>query len=124
MRGEEADSHTDARSGPCPRTCTACGPGAATGTDPRTPAIRGIPWLATAGSGDTLAGILGTVLAHVAEHPDALAGLGPWACGDGRWATAAALGAGLHALASRAHGEGPVPPSVLAENARTVLTRP
>ena len=82
------------------------------------------PWLATAGSGDTLAGILGTVLAHVAEHPDALAGLGPWACGDGRWATAAALGAGLHALASRAHGEGPVPPSVLAENARTVLTRP
>lgn len=82
------------------------------------------PWLATAGSGDTLAGILGTVLAHVAEHPDALAGLGPWACGDGRWATAAALGAGLHAFASRAHGEGPVPPSVLAENARTVLTRP
>ncbi|KUP27412.1 bifunctional ADP-dependent NAD(P)H-hydrate dehydratase/NAD(P)H-hydrate epimerase [Kocuria rhizophila] len=82
------------------------------------------PWLATAGSGDTLAGILGTVLAHVAEHPDALAGLGPWACGDGRWATAAALGAGLHALASRAHGEGPVPPSVLAESVRTVLTRP
>ncbi|WP_058955078.1 bifunctional ADP-dependent NAD(P)H-hydrate dehydratase/NAD(P)H-hydrate epimerase [Kocuria rhizophila] len=81
-------------------------------------------WLATAGSGDTLAGILGTVLAHVAEHPDALAGLGPWACGDGRWAAAAALGAGLHALASRAHGEGPVPPSVLAENVRAVLTRP
>ncbi|WP_423446315.1 bifunctional ADP-dependent NAD(P)H-hydrate dehydratase/NAD(P)H-hydrate epimerase [Kocuria sp. KSNUG] len=82
------------------------------------------PWLATAGSGDTLAGILGTVLAHVAEHPDALSHLGPWARGDGRWAAAAALGAGLHALASRVHGEGPVPPSVLAENVRAVLTRP
>lgn len=82
------------------------------------------PWLATAGSGDTLAGILGTVLAHVAEHPDALADLGPWARGEGRWAAAAALGAGLHALASRAGGEGPVPPSVLAEHVRAVLTRP
>ena len=82
------------------------------------------PWLATAGSGDTLAGILGAVLAHVAEHPDALVHLGDWARGDGRWAAAAAAGAGLHALASRAHGEGPVPPSVLAENVREVLTRP
>ena len=82
------------------------------------------PWLATAGSGDTLAGILGTVVAHVAEHPDALAVLGDWARGDGRWAAAAALGAGLHAVASRANGEGPVPPSVLAENVRAVLTRP
>ncbi|RKQ36899.1 bifunctional ADP-dependent NAD(P)H-hydrate dehydratase/NAD(P)H-hydrate epimerase [Kocuria tytonis] len=82
------------------------------------------PWLATAGSGDTLAGILGTVLAHVAEHPQALAGLGDWARGAGRWAAAAALGAGLHALASRVRGESPVPPSVLAENVRAVLTRP
>ena len=82
------------------------------------------PWLATAGSGDTMAGILGTVLAHVAEHPDALSPLGDWARGEGRWAAAAALGAGLHAVASRAHGEGPVPPSVLAENVRAVLTRP
>ncbi|RLY95172.1 bifunctional ADP-dependent NAD(P)H-hydrate dehydratase/NAD(P)H-hydrate epimerase [Kocuria tytonicola] len=82
------------------------------------------PWLATAGSGDTMAGVLGTVLAHVAEHPDALSPLGDWACGEGRWAAAAALGAGLHAVASRAHGEGPVPPSVLAESVREVLTRP
>ena len=82
------------------------------------------PWLATAGSGDTLAGILGTVLAHVAEHPDALSGLGDWARGEGRWAAAAALGAGVHAIASRVRGEGPVPPSVLAENVRAALTRP
>lgn len=79
------------------------------------------PWLATAGSGDTLAGILGTVVAHVAEHPDALRNLGAWAREDGRWAAAAALGAGVHALASRVDGEGPVPPTVLAANVRKVL---
>lgn len=79
------------------------------------------PWLATAGSGDTLAGILGTVLAHVAEHPEALRRLGEWARGDGRWAAAAALGAGVHALASRVDGDGPVPPTVLAANVRRVL---
>lgn len=77
-------------------------------------------WLATAGSGDTLAGILGTVVAHVAEHPDLLASLGRWARGDGRWAAAAALGASLHSLASRASA-GPVPPTVLAGNVRQVL---
>lgn len=81
------------------------------------------PWLATAGSGDTLAGILGTVVAHVSEHTDSLRGLGKWACGDGRWAAAAALGAGVHALASRVDGAGPVPPMVLAANVRTVLRK-
>ncbi|MDO4918722.1 bifunctional ADP-dependent NAD(P)H-hydrate dehydratase/NAD(P)H-hydrate epimerase [Kocuria sp.] len=100
-------------------------PAASSGGDVLLLSVGGAsPWLATAGSGDTLGGILGTVLAHVAEHPDALAALGHWARGEGRWAAAAALGAGLHALASRAQGEGPVPPSVLAENVRAVLTRP
>lgn len=79
-------------------------------------------WLATAGSGDTLAGILGTVVAHVAEHPDLLAPLGAWARGDGRWVAAAALGASVHSLASH-ESAGPVPPTVLAENVRTVLGR-
>lgn len=81
------------------------------------------PWLATAGSGDTLGGIVGTVLAHVAEHPGLLAPLGPWARDAGRWAAAAALGASVHCLASRQTG-GPVPPTVLAENVRRVLGKP
>lgn len=81
------------------------------------------PWLATAGSGDTLAGILGTVVAHVAEHPDSLRGMGEWARDDGRWAAAAALGASVHALASHVDGDGPVPPTVLAANVRRVLRR-
>lgn len=87
------------------------------------------PWLAAAGSGDCLAGIMGALLANVAG---AMAG-GPGAferrlrawvtaaplsepardvmrqyvTGDGQWALFAALAATLHGRASRIGGEGP-----------------
>lgn len=70
----------------------------------------GVPWMATAGSGDVLAGVIGALLAQagpavgrfreVAMEP------------DGRWAAIAALGAALHgksgSAASAAGSGGPV----------------
>ncbi|KAA9395163.1 bifunctional ADP-dependent NAD(P)H-hydrate dehydratase/NAD(P)H-hydrate epimerase [Kocuria coralli] len=88
---------------------------------------NGSPWLASAGSGDCLAGLAGTLLAHVAGRPDrfdrqvqdwleaapleggALEGFRDHVSGDGRWALAAALAAVLHGRASTAGGEGPAP---------------
>ncbi|MFI7584748.1 NAD(P)H-hydrate epimerase [Kocuria sp. M1N1S27] len=81
----------------------------------------GSPWLATAGSGDTLAGIMGTALAGCAEEPDAFAAAGEWARGDARLAVAAALAVAVHGWASRLEGLGPVPPTALSANVRTVL---
>ncbi|MEH0108308.1 NAD(P)H-hydrate dehydratase [Tersicoccus sp. MR15.9] len=57
------------------------------------------PWLSTAGSGDVLAGILGAVLAGVAEHPEPAERLGLG--GDTRWAAAAAVAAAIHGRAGR-----------------------
>ncbi|TDL47183.1 NAD(P)H-hydrate epimerase [Kocuria rosea] len=83
----------------------------------------GSPWLATAGSGDTLAGIMGAALAGSAEDPDAFAAAGDWARGDARRAVAAALAVAVHGYASRLEGLGPVPPTALSANVRTVLRR-
>ena len=83
----------------------------------------GSPWLATAGSGDTLAGIMGAALAGSAEDPDAFAAAGNWARGDDRRAVAAALAVAVHGYASRLEGLGPVPPTALSANVRTVLRR-
>ena len=83
----------------------------------------GSPWLATAGSGDTLAGIMGAALAGSAEDPEAFAAAGDWARGDTRRAVAAALAVAVHGYASRLEGLGPVPPTALSANVRTVLRR-
>lgn len=65
------------------------------------------PWLATAGSGDTLAGILGALVATNASKDDAGAALG--LSPDARWAALAAAAAMLHGLAGqRAAKRGPV----------------
>ena len=100
----------------------------------------GSPWLATAGSGDTLSGMIGTLLAHDAGRPERLEGsLGPWLedaglpghlvdetrqllTGPGRWALLAGVACTLQGRASRARGEGPQP--ALPEDIRAALTRP
>lgn len=100
----------------------------------------GSPWLATAGSGDTLSGVLGTLLGHDAGRPDRLEhSVGPWlrACalpehlvaptrerllGSGRWALLAGLACAVQARASRSGGQGPQP--ALPEDIRRALSAP
>lgn len=81
---------------------------------------EGIPWMATAGSGDVLAGVLGALLAQAAEEiggdDGAYAGLGLDPAD--RWAAVAAVAAGIHgragALASADCHGGPLTASAIA----------
>ncbi|MCU1572785.1 MAG: NAD(P)H-hydrate dehydratase [Micrococcaceae bacterium] len=68
---------------------------------------EGTPWLATAGSGDTLAGILGALAAAVGRDESVFRSLGIGA--EDRWAAIGAAGASLHGRAGvLASGNGPL----------------
>ncbi len=84
----------------------------------------GVPWMATAGSGDTLSGIIGALLAQLAES--AASADGPFARrgipDDGRWASIAALAAAIHGRAGAlASGGGPLTASAIADAVPAVL---
>ena len=78
------------------------------------------PWMATAGSGDVLAGVLGSLLAQLGGTEEAFAAHG--IASRDRWAGIAAMAASLHGRAgSRASAGGPVTASAIAEALPAVL---
>lgn len=80
------------------------------------------PWMATAGSGDVLAGVLGALLAQLAEDTGAFSAVG--IDGPDRWAAIAAMAASLHGRAGTAASDGgPLTASDIAKTLPRVIAR-